>query len=286
MKRLLAVVLFVLFAFPVFAQDDTMPAYVLVKAVDGWTQDDPMVYQTGYIVQVMPTNQYGGKQILPKFCQFVITDGTVEQIRSYAEEWRREIDWEVVSSTLATDTHTLRVFTKAELVSASGLNGLTRDKVEEFLNKWKGTVNGISANSVNFTVKVSDAIASEGFWNMDVINIGFAEKAYVSSTGLHTTEVDYSVVGATQEQIAAIIVNNGCEVISTKPAQRKLSFTCSRANVFSQFKQDVLGKVDSSFARRKWYINQSAIDAAIAAGGSLELTRQQALNALHNRLLD
>lgn len=261
-----------------------MPAYVLVKAEDGWTQDDPMVYQTGYPVQVMPTNQYGGKQILPKFVQFVITDGTVSQIRAYCDEWRREIDWEFVSHDYAVDGHRLSVFTKPTLVSASGMNGLTRDKVEAFLNNWNAAVVSISANSVVFDAAVSDAIASNGFWSRDVSPFIFIEKSYVQVTGIHETEINYSGSGLTAEQVASAIVQRGCTVTANKPS--RMTFACGRDTVFNVFKLDVLQKTQGSFARRKWAFTQEAIDAAALAGGSLALTRQQALAFLHNRLLD
>lgn len=263
-----------------------MPAYVLVRAVDGWDPTDPMVYMTGYPVWVYDVNQIGGKQVPPKFIQFVITDATVGQILTYCQEWKREIDWEFVGHDYTIDGHRLNVFTKAELVSASGLNGLTRDKVETFLNNWGASVVGIAANSVVFDVTVANSIASQGFWGgLDISMAVFTEKSYEQATGIHNTEIDYTnVIGATPERVASEIVNRGCTV--TQNATNKMRFDCGRDTAFSNFKLDVVQRAEGSFSRRKWAFTQEAIDLALANGGSYSLTRQQALAYLHNRLLD
>jgi hypothetical protein len=286
MKRLLLAICTALFALPLMGQD-SMPAYVLFRLVDRGPVEDPMSYLPGYPVTAMAIDQYTGKQILPKFGQIIITDMTVDEARAYCSEWNRAIDWEFVSHDWTTDTHVLNVFTKAEHVSASGLNGLTRDIVESYLNNWGGVVQAINPNSVQFRANVTDVILSDGFWGRSVPDGVLTETSYSSSTGIHSFSLNYGLIPSIPlADLAAIVTGNGCVITGNKPAQKKATFDCGRDTVFSQFKQDVKVRTDTYFARRKWRITQSAIDAIIAAGGSIELTRDQMLDFWHSRLTD
>jgi hypothetical protein len=288
MKRLALVILIALFALPLWGQD-SMPVYLLVKVTPAWNPDDPMVYGKGFPVHADITNQYVGKQVLPDFVQFVITDAdNLETVRdAYTIPWKREIDWEFVSHDFATDTHTLKAFTKPEFVSASGKNRLTRDGVESFLNRWNAVVDSISLGEVTFTVNALDAIISEGFWGRTVPDGVLTELSYTEATGIHSITIDYGLIPAVPlAELAALITSNGCTITSNKPAQKKATFSCSRDNVFAQFKQSVKDAIDGTYAIRRWNFLDAAIDAAISAGGSLEVTKAQVTSYIHNRITD
>lgn len=271
----------------VTAQDNSMPAYILVKA-QGFDSTDPMTYQAGYPVDVMSIPRLVGKQVPPKYVQVVVTDRNVNDMQSaYCDVWKKEIDWEFVGHDLSIDGHRLRVFMKAEHVSASGLNSITRNQVENFLNRWNASVFSIAQNEVVFDAVIADAIASEGFWGMNVDQAVFTELLYNQQTGIHTTRINYGAIpGAKQNNVAAKIVNNGCTVTVNQPAQNRMTFTCSRDNVFNQFKLDVKSRVDGVFSRKRWYITQEGIDAALQNNGTLQGTQQDLLPYWHNRLLD
>jgi hypothetical protein len=288
MKRLLLAICIALFALPLWGQD-SMTVYLLVKAQPSPVPGNEMVAGKGFPIHADTRNQYGGGQVLPEFVQFVITDAdSLKSIwDSYLIKWQRKIDWEFTSHDWATDTHSLKVYTKPEYVSASGKNRLTRDAVESFLDRWNATVNSISLGEVNFTVNALDAIFSHGFWERIVPDKVLTELSYTESTGIHSIQLNYGLIPSVPlAELAAVVTSNGCEITSNKPAQKKATFNCSRDNVFAQFKQSVREAVDGDYAISKWNFLDAAIDAAIAAGGSLEVTKAQVVNYIHNRLTD
>ena len=286
MKKLIAV----LFAFALLQgvampqEDDMMPAYVLVRATDGWDPNEPLVYQTGYPVDVRGIPRLGGNQIPPRFIQVVLLDLTVAQTRVYCQPWMRVIDWEFIDHDYAIDGHRLRAFVKPEFVSASGLNSLTRELVESYLNNWGAAVVGVAANSVTFDALVFNAIASNGFWARNVSQFTFTEKSYDIDQGIHEVEFNYQGYDLNPAELASRIINNGCEV--TKNVPNKITFTCERSVVFNNFKLDVKMNLDNIYSVRRWKFTQAAVQAAYDNGGSLEVTQQQAINYLRNRLLD
>jgi len=177
---------------------------------------------------------------------------------------------------------------KPEYVSASGLNSLTRNQVETFLNRWNATVWSVAANSVVFDTVIFDAIQSEGFWDRDVAGIVFTETDYDQATGVHTVEADYknspllsSLPDATIERI---VLSKGASIIAHPT--NKITFAITRNTVFDVFKQEVKERTDGMYASRQFYFTQEAVNIALANGGSVAVTRQQALNYLHNRLDD
>jgi hypothetical protein len=285
MKKLIAalcILFFVRLAMPI--DPDAIPAYVLVKANGAWEPSDPMTFGAGYPVQAFDTPQLHGKQVPPNWVQFTILDATVAEAQAYCEGWYRYIDWETTPLDPDTDYYSIRVFVRPELVSASGLNALTQEQVENYLDQWNGTFQSASRNEVIFNIYVLDAITSIGFWDYDIDPLRFSEQSYNIDTGLYTVEFNYKNIAITEERLAGIIVSNGCGVVQSIP--NKITYSCSRLNAFAQFKRDVKSKVDSIYSHKKFYFTEVAVNAALANGGNLDLTRQEALPYIHNRLLD
>ena len=286
MKRLFCILMFALLAVPVFSQEDSMPAYVLVKLTPGVDPASEQQFQPGWPIAVRAQSQYGGKQVLPNFGQIVIADATVKQVEdAYMVPWHREIDWEFVAHDWPADAHSLRVFTK-EGVSASLKGAITRDEVESLLNKWGAEVLEIAPNSVTFAATVTDAIKSEGFWGMVPPAGVLTETAYNQATGTHTMRLNYATIPLSVERLAAIITENSCVVTLHKPAQKYALFTCGKDNVFAQFKLSVKQALDGQFSLRRWRLPAAAIQAIIDAGGSLEVTKAQVMDTIKNRLDD
>lgn len=267
-----------------------MPVYILVKAVDGWNADDPMVYQTGYLVDARDKSRIGGKQVPPKFIQIKITDETDPEVINeiYCGEWRKEIDWEFVAHNYSIDGHRLKVFVKPEMVSVSGLNGLTRNQVETYLNRWNCTIYSIAQNEVIFDAQILTCIQSQGFWGKDTTLLVFDEKDYDEATGVHQVDVDYSndpVISA----LPKVTINNHIEkrggTVLNHPTGG-VRFEISRASVFSVFKLDVKEAIDGIYARRKFKLLQAHVDMALGNGGTLSVTRQQLATYIYNRLDD
>lgn len=266
-----------------------MTAWVLVRAVEAWNPDDLMVFGTGFPVEVRNRDVLGSKEIPPKFVRFIITDADKPDIDAYCEYWQHEIDWEFVGHDYSIDGHRINAFVKPELVSASGLNSLTRAKIENFLTRWGAVVQSIGPNSVVFDVTVYNAIVSEGFWGRDMIGVGFSELSYNESTGVHRIQVNYSgvpvLVNLDDAEINRFIQERGGTIVQ-HVANTRVRFDINRSSVFDWFKLDVYQKTESTYSVRKWYFTQQAVNLALANGGDLELTRQQALAYLHHRLLD
>ena len=264
---------------------DEMPAYVLFKLTP--SEGDPnseQQFQAGWPIAVRAQSQYGGKQILPKFGQLVITDATVKQVETaYLSPWQRFIDWEFIGHDWAADAHSLRVFV-ADGIAASMKGAITREEVETFLNRWNAEVIDIATNEVRFSATVTDAIKSEGFWGRTVPAGILTETAYDQVTGVHTTRLDYGTLPIGINELAAIITENGCEITTHKPAQKWGLFTCGRDTVFAQFKQSVKMALDGQFSLRRWRLPAAALQAIINAGGSLEVTKAQVLDVIKNRL--
>ena len=264
-----------------------MPAFVLFKLVDSPDPSDPMTYGKGCPIQVSDRDIYVGAQTLPIFGQVEISDANVGTIRdAYHVPWNKALEWDILDSDQATDTHQLKAYVKPEYVSASGMGRLTLDKVESFLSRWNATIDNAELGEVTFTANVFNAIKSEGFWERDVSMFAWSEVAYDAPTGIHRVRVNYTGYTILLAEYAGQIVNRGCEVVSNQPAQKRVTFDCSRANVFAEFKQSVKQNFDGQFAINKWRLDDAGIEMLINAGGKLQVTKAQAIQYLRNRLVD
>lgn len=266
-----------------------MPVYILVKAENGWDQDDLMVYQTGYPIDVRDRSRIGGKQVPPKFIQVEITDETdwqgIQNI--YCGEWRREIAWEFIGHDYVIDGHRLKVFTKPEFISVSGLGGLTILQIEAYLNGWNGVIFSAGQNEVVFDMAVFDAIKSNGFWSTSTSLVIFDEKSYNQATGVHEVEANYgasSLAGLPDDVIEKRIIDRG-GVVTRRPTN-KITFEINRTSVLDVFKEDVKRSIDGIFARRRFKLLPSHIQMAIDNAGTLSVTRQQFAQYIYNRLDD
>lgn len=265
-----------------------MPTFVLFKLVDSPDPSDPMTYGKGCPIQVSDRNMYVGAQKLPIFGQIEITDAKVGEVRdAYKVPWNKALDWDILDSDQATDTHQIKAYVKPEYVSASGMGRLTLDKVEQFLARWGATIDNAALGEVTFTANAFNAIKSPGFWERDAVTqFQWTEVAYDAVTGVHRVKVNYSGFDIILAEYAGKIVNRGCDVVANRPAQKTVTFDCSRANVFQEFKQSVKQSFDGQFAINKWRLDQAGIDAVIAAGGQLQMTKAKARAYLKNRLDD
>ena len=258
--------------------------YIIVKAAEDIYPDDLTRYQKGYIVEILGHDMLQG-DTSGKYCQFHVTDFDYDSAfkGSYIKEWRPEIDWDFVGHDYTLDGHRLRVW--MENMSASGLNSLTRDKIENFLNRWNAEIFSTDVNEVVFDVLVQQVIQSEGFWGRDVLMVGFIEKSYDQPTGVHSIEVNYENAPYTEDQILMSIQERGGEV--TKTVLNKITFSISRTQVFDWFKADVKEALNMQmFSRRQFRVPDNVIQMALDAGGTLQITKNQFVTYVRNRLDD
>lgn len=278
-----------------------MPTYIIVKTTSAWNPDDPLCKDTGYIADILGQWALDGRIVPPKFVQFVITDDDdfMAIKATYLRIWQRVIDWEFVAHDYSIDGHRLRVFTKPEFVSVSGLNSLTRAQVENYLGRWNATVKNAAANEVVFDTVVYDAICSEGFWGRDTVMLAFAENSYNATTGVHEIECDYRndpvLSNIDPVKIEQEIAEKGGTII--RHPTNKVTFQIARSSVFDVFKDDVRQRVDGIYARRTFKVLSEHIDMALASesqhpqtgemiSGSMEITRTQWAQYVYNRLDD
>jgi hypothetical protein len=265
-----------------------MSVYILVKAVGGWNPDDPMIFQEGYIINARPFKRLGGKQVPPNFIQIELTDAddhaAIDAV--YARPWKRFIDWEFVGHDYSIDGHRLNVFVKQEYVSVSGLAGLTREMVENYLNNWGASIYSIAANSVVFDVTVFGAISSTSFWGgRNISGIEFTENDYDSTTGIHTVEADYSGVAIEPNTVELLVMKNGGTIV--KHPTSKITFTIQRSTVFEIFKQSVKEAIDGTpYSQRQFKIPTQYVQAALDNEGTLSVTWAQFAAYVRNRLDD
>lgn len=278
MRKITIIVLaFLLFAGYAFAD-----SYVVVR-VSGLQEPDQMI---AYVVDIKDYDVLQGNTS-GKYVQFQITDfDDYESIKNYLAPWHKQIEWEFLGHNYTLDGHRLRVWMTN--MSASGLNSLTRTQVENFLNRWNATVNEaltVNNNEVVFDAVVLDAIESEGFWDVDTGNAVFTEKDYDQTSGLHTVEINYSATGWPAEIVAMRIEEKGGTV--TKNIPGKIEFTILRSTVFDEFKRSVKEALESQqFSEKLFRVPDQYVQAALNAGGTLQITKNQFTTYIRSRLDD
>jgi hypothetical protein len=271
-----------------------MAIYILIKAQDDLSEDT-LPYMTGYPIDFFDHNALFGRSIPPKFCQLKITDDSdYEALKVvYNTGWKKLIEWEFINHNYTVDGHRLRVWMDSSVRSSSGLNSLTLEQVETWLNKWGAIVHDTAPNEVTFDVIVYEdqsggpygMIKSDAFWDRDVSLLSWDENSYDPGTGVHNFDVDYSVYMWGQDKVEKRIVDVGGTIISS--GGYITTFEISRAAIFAVFKENVKDAVEAkAYSRRRFLVPSQYVVAAITNGGTLEITKQQFLNNIYDRLND
>jgi len=248
---------------------------------DDEEKDRRGVYKKGYPADALddPESFRGFKEGLPYACSVHVTDASVAEVDAMIvstfsgtrliQPWDREIDFEVVNNNPVIDGWRIRVF--ATNPGFSNLAGITREMVENYLNRWNAVVVDATTNEVRFDVAIFEnalnepgAIQSNGFWGTDPVNVFFNEISYVEETGMHTLEVDYSLSTFEGDPILRHIDERGGVVISN--ISKVITFTIGRSFIFQWFQQEVKDAVEKRIYRRQFRIPEVTIDNIIANG--------------------
>jgi len=238
------------------------------------------VYKKGYPVALVnaPHNFRGFKEGLPYRCAMNVIDGNVNDVEamiatifsenSLIQKWKRNIDWEVINNDLTIDGWRLRVFTTNP--GFSNIAGLTREKVETFLNNWYADVISVHKNEVIFDVTIYQdgsfnpgALRSRGFWGFTTGLLTFDELAYNQGTGIHRIEVNYGAL-IPDKKAGEIVKEKGGEIITNVGGV--ITFDISRQDVLNEFKEDIKGKLRTIIYRRQFRIPETAVDDIISNG--------------------
>ena len=247
-------------------------------------KDKQAMFKIGDFVIDMPDGHPWGKEEgLPHFCVVKVPGLPVETSQQYTQSWKDNFDYEIVSSKPAQGQYTVRVFEKN--VSSSGLNGLTREKVETFLNRWRCSNISTTTNSVQFDFSLWDAVRSRGFWEVDFVQIpiSFVLISYSGSTGIGRIQATVPIEINPEAIIRKILSRGGVIISNEHPIW---VFEIERSNILLKFRADVKEKTQRIYKVRQFNISEAAVNAIISAGGIVTRTEAQLIAQIHNGLDD
>lgn len=270
-------------------------AEILVLAVER-THEDPErarrgLHQKGDIIQVMPDGHaWGEREGLPTFVLVRCPQATVEQVRDRTSAWAYAVTFTVVGSNLAVDGHRIRMSNAN--AGASGVAGLTLEKVQTFLSRWGAVFVSAQEGSVTFDVTIGAAAQSVGFWGAPLHEVVLQEVAadYVQATGLHRLTATYdtnlrwldSPLSFEREVRSRIRAVGG--TVETE-LQGVTTFTVTRADVRERFRAQVEEAL-GTYQRHRYHFTAAQVDTVVAQGGSVTLTAAQLVNAVQDRLTE
>jgi len=238
-------------------------------------------YKKGYPVNVMRDGQpWGTRETLPTFVIIKCPQITVAQGKQYESIWMKQIDYEVIESNQNNGTYQIRVF--GLNVSSTAQNILEKAQIENYLIKWKCTVDGFASNEVTFTLSLWEACKSDAFWEYDVSLVGFTLVSYNSQNGTAIINADAAILNISDKSIASKIIYRGGNIISIENGVAR--FEINRNDVLQHFKKSVKQKVGTRYSRRMWQFDPDFIDTIVAAGGQLIVSKKDLLKNLINRL--
>lgn len=234
-----------------------MPCVLLIKATEASNADPEKylrgVHKIGDFINVKPENWHLGEHwpqsayASDKFVCVVVSDKTPEELINYRNEWKDDFAYEVIDNTAA--GYRVRVYEQNP--GASNQNGLTRAKVEAFLNKWGCDVFSEATNEVIFDIILWDMLRSDGFWDVDLIGtkVSFNLQSYVAGVAqVQVTNV--SIPTDFQNRAIQKITERGGSVISA--SETEVIFTMDKAVLLENFKSAVKRAIEKTYLRHRY----------------------------------
>jgi len=243
-------------------------------------------YKKGHVIYVK--NQpcvWGIKEGLSNFIQVVITNATKAEVRQYwATQWKVEYDYEVLNHNVVQDGYRIRLF--SVYVNVSGENSITREQVENYLNKWNAIFRSASQNEVVFDFGIYESATSENFWGDFISDVIFNQISYDQQTGIHIIDADYSAIEPhpTQIKVEQRVAGMGAIIVSHDTQNRIITFSVDRDLVILRLKRAFIDVLDGIFEERQFYIDSIAVDNIVAQGGRIEVSKAQAITYIRNRM--
>ena len=268
---------------------------LLVRAMDNH-HDDPDKdrrgsYKKGYPVLVMPLDtKWGSKERPPKFivvrCE--ATSITPEQIQAWLSPWKDDLDYEVVAERPVQGEYDIRIFEKnAGAINQNAIVGVKATRVRNYLLAWGCSNFALSETDGSFTFSLWDAVRSANFWDVPLLalnGIVFSLNSYNSQTGVAEIDINYEQTQIKPAMVASKIEEQGGTVLSA--GALNCVFTINRSDILSRFRADVKRRLEQVYMRRQYYFLPSQVDAVIAAGGRITVTKAQLVSALQNKLAE
>ena len=279
---------------------------ILIKA-ESYIHPDPVidrsgVHKKGDIISIYPdgwsSNPNWALSDYPysrsgKFVLVKCPDITVAEAITWSDPWKDNFGYSVVSSDPSQGLYVLNVFEQNP--GAIGQNNLTQGKIQSFLSGWGCTEISFSANSVQFTFSLWNAVQSLGFWGYTQYSlISFSLVSFNSSTGIGritancTTLLAYFVglfnmsLNSLKGIAENIIDSNGGTLINWSGAIA--TFDIGRVVLLQKFQSDVKRKAQAVYIKSRWCVDAGVVDSIIASGGVITTTRTQVLNYLKDKM--
>lgn len=248
-----------------------------------------MSYQKGYPVTFKESGEaWGSKELEPQSFIRVKVPAEFDEISKLFVGWNRRTTYDITAFDPMTDTFGVKMFADIETVKGSKKEGeLNVADVEQFLSDWGAVVkhDESAPNDVRFTLKAIDALNGKGyiyFGNEDDYVV-FTETFYDPASGLHRIDADYSNSVIPKKQIEDTIASAGATLISIDHDKGLFTFETTRDIMRGKLEEGVRNNFDTAVSIARYYLPESYVDAAIAAGGLVE---ELDLDTLKSKLTD
>lgn len=242
-------------------------------------KNDTISHTRGDIVEIRPSaSPFGGLEP-DSFYMVDISDAIVSEFIEYANEWDTILNYNVINSDLINDVFQIEL---SATTNVSEVGGITRDQVETYINKWSGTVNSFSNNTVTFTISIFNAIKSSGFWNKNTDNVIWTELDYTN--GVHTVQADFTNVNVTSLSVEDHMSEKGANIISNN--NNIIVFSIDRATIRNDFQSSIIRKVKRQIKRRRYYLPENILTIIDSNGGTYTTTKATALLYIKDKLDD
>ncbi len=250
------------------------------------THSDPVknaqsCYKRGDIVVIAEDGHtWSNLERLPDFVLLKVPTLDYSNAIEYTSEWTQTLGYTIVQTNLVVDGARIKIFTTNPGLSIE--TGITKNKVESFINDWGGSVVSDSQNDIRFEILVKDIYRSTGFWGTSPVAIGIVinEESYDQSTGIHIATIDLSNSAVTLDRARRKVEEVGAEVISFTSDTLTCEFP--REIVVKHFMDTLKEAQKRSVRRRQFYITETDAQTIQDAGGELTVTIPQ----LRSKVLD
>jgi len=240
-----------------------MPAELLIRADTG-------AVPKGAIIAVKPGGWvWGSAETLPSFVQATISDATAREVQGYLGRWVSE----PVLSVVGTSGETIRLKVEGSQVAGDGTGQITKGDAQPHIDALNGSFVSDDGTGVAFDVTAFGVITSEAVLGVAVDQVTFTQTGFAG--GVHTIEADYSAAGFNPNRVTTHLQTAGAEVVNNDGAVAtfRMDQEYARDAVLS-----AMEKLTKRISRFRYRFAESAVDTAIAAGGSVTVTKQQAQN--------
>ncbi len=238
----------------------------------------------GYVVaHFLSPHEWGRLETMPTFvvikCDLEQAD--LDAYENIRKAWRDLLDYEVTGQNVNQGWYDVRVFEVN--ASPTGVNAISGDKatrIQGYLTRW-GCINIVlGSNQVAFRFRLSAAVQSQEFWDISaeqLAAITFVINSYTNGVGTITVTVPQATK---PEMVKLKIAERGGTL--TNEAHPAYTFTIERGTILTNFRDDVKRKVEQIYMMQRYRFNTTLMDAAVAAGGVLTVTKAELLAALRD----